>query len=138
MASQATLPELPQAFEVVQNGIDKRAFLECLQEQGLPIANAAEAEHYYRMGFKIAAAEQDPLFNKQAQQQNPGPAAFAEQSLDRFLGIKQASAPANPGGLDDISIAGALELASDPLYFNSALVIKAAQAQADAQQQPAS
>jgi hypothetical protein len=135
MSNQATLPDVDTALETVIQGIDKRAFFDCMRELGMPAPTSSEeAERLYQMSFKVAASEQDLVLNKEAAAQ-PGPYAFADAALDRFLGIKQASVSSAPG-LDDVSIAGALELARDPQIFASALVVKAAQAaQAAAAQQ---
>ncbi len=134
MSTQATLPDQDTAFKVIQEQVDKRAFFDCWQSMGCPMPETEkEAEELYAMSFKVAAAETDPVLNKEAAAANPGPYAFANAALDRFLGVKTASANPNPSGLDDVSIAGAYELANNPAIFASALVVKAAQV-AQAQQ----
>ena len=134
MSTQATmLPDVDTALQTILQGIHKRAYLERLEELGHVPQTVKEAEILVQLGFDLAQAEANPVLNKAAQAaEQPGPYAFAKQALDRFLG-KEASAP-SPDGLEDYSIAAAMELARDPQIFGSALVVKAAQQAALAEQ----
>jgi hypothetical protein len=121
-----TLPDVETALGVIMDGVHKRAFLGRLRELGHVPQTEKEADALVQLGFNLAAAEADPLLNKRAEQAaQPGPYATALQDLNKVLGVpKQASAE---GDLDDVSVAGAYELARDPTIFTSALVLKQAQ-----------
>lgn len=128
MSNGAMLPDNDTARQVIIQAVHKQAFLGRMAELGHEAASEAEADAMVGLGFKVAAAAADPMLNKQAEMaQAPGPYAFASEALDRFLGTSKQASAHNPHGLDNVAMAGALELARDPTIFASALVLKHAQ-----------
>ena len=118
---------LQDAWSTVVTEAHGRAFLGRLAELGHVPQTEKEAYALLDLGFKLAAVEAQPEFQKAASANAPvGPYEAASQHLDQFLTgtVKQAATGDEP---DDACWAIAAELAQDSRVFSAATLVKAAQ-----------
>ena len=130
--AQAQVPALPDPDTAYQNlfdGIHQRVFFNKMAAYGYVPQTPAQAQYMLEMAGKLRAVEQEAAV-KQAQDMDD-PYFLANQHLNQVLGIHGLDDGIKQAQAENEALAikqAAAELANDPVFYNSVLSVKAAEA----------